>query len=136
MLSIGACERTATGPSSVPNSADISAALGTVGTWKLQSLTRPDSTTVTISKPDLFTFELLDTSGRIAIRADCNRANGGFTLKGNALSVGLLATTRAYCSSAPLDDEYLRILGGDSVVTVTANSLQLSSARGTLRFVQ
>ena len=120
----------------MPNSADISAALGTGGVWKLQSLTRPDATTVTVSEPDRFTLELDNTgrTGRTVVRADCNRGAGPFTLNGNALSVGLMAVTRAYCSSAPFDDEYLKVLSGDSVLTLSGTSLQLSSSRGTLRF--
>src|SRR4051812_39470213 len=134
VLSTAACGQNVSGPASVPTSADISAAIGTTGRWKLQSLTRPDATTVAVSEPDRFTFELSDSTGRIAVRADCNVANGGFTVKGNTLSLGLLAITRAYCASAPLDEEYVRILQGDSVVTIAGSSLQLASSRGTLRF--
>ena len=134
MVSIAGCAQTVTAPTSAPNSADISAALGTGGVWKLQSLTRPDSTTVTVSQPDRFTLELLDSTGRTAVRADCNRGAGPFTLNGSALTVGLMAVTRAYCSSAPFDDEYLKLLSGDSVLTLSGTSLQLSSSRGTLRF--
>lgn len=131
---MAACTHNSVGPSATSPSAAIIAPAAVVnGTWKLQSLTRPDSTTVTIMEPGQFTLELGEDS-RIALRVDCNRGTGSYTLTGNTLTVGPLATTKAYCSSAPLDDEYLNALGGESVVAATASTLEVSSRRGTLRF--
>ncbi len=103
------------------------------GVLKLQSLTRADSTTVTISDPQQFTLEFLENN-RIAVKADCNRASGGFTLKGTTLTIGPMAVTKAYCGSASLDGEFLSLLGGETVATASPTSLVLSSARGALRF--
>jgi heat shock protein HslJ len=104
------------------------------GSWKLQSLTRPDSTVVNISEPVRFTLEFLE-GGRLSLRADCNRGTGGYATNGNTLTVGPVAITKAYCAAtAPLDDEYVRLLGGENVVVADATTLVLSSSQGTLRF--
>jgi len=121
----------ATGATSGASSAATPALVG--GAWKLQSLTRADSTTVTVQQPDLFTLEFTDT--RIALRVDCNRATGSYTTNGTTLTVGKLAMTDAYCAAtADVGNEYLRQLDGDTVVSATTTSLVLSSSRGTLRF--
>jgi heat shock protein HslJ len=101
--------------------------------WKLQSLTRADSTVTTIGEPDRFTLAFGDNN-RLSLRADCNNAFGGYSANGNSLSVGPLASTKAYCSSAPLDDEYLRAISGESTITVTSTTLTIASSRGTLQF--
>jgi heat shock protein HslJ len=134
-LSIAACAETVAGPSTVSTPSAAAPAAIVAGAWKLQSLTRSDSTTVTVSDPNRFTLEFLDGGTRLAVRADCNRGAGSYTTSTSTLSVGPLAVTKAYCvETAPLDDEYLRVLGGDSVMTMGATSLELSSSRGTLKF--
>ena len=96
----------------------------------------PDSTVVSISDPDRFTVQFTDNN-RLSLRADCNRGFGGFSSNGNSINVGPVGITKAYCvETAPLDDEYVSLLNGDNTVTLTATSLQLSSARGTLRFLK
>jgi heat shock protein HslJ len=133
VLLTAACAQSNLAPSSAGNPAAATSAATAGGPWQLQSLTRSDSSTVTVSEPDRFTLQFVDAD-RLAIRADCNRASGGYTLSGSTLAVGVLASTKAYCSSAPFDDEFLQLLGGETVPSVTATTLVLSSSRGTLRF--
>ena len=133
-LLAGACASNPLAPSVTSSSAATTIAAEVVpGVLKLQSLTRADATTVTISDPQQFTLEFLENN-RIAVKADCNRASGGFTLNGTTLTIGPMAVTKAYCGSASLDGEFLSLLGGETVATVSATSLVLSSARGSLRF--
>jgi heat shock protein HslJ len=133
-LLAGACASNPLAPSVTSSSAATTIAAEVVpGVLKLQSLTRADATTVTISDPQQFTLEFLENN-RIAVKADCNRASGGFTLNGTTLTIGPMAVTKAYCGSASLDGEFLSLLGGETVATVSATSLVLSSARGALRF--
>jgi heat shock protein HslJ len=47
-----------------------------------------------------------------------------------------LASTRAYCASAPIDTDYLTLLSGESTVSISGATLQLSSSRGTLTFTR
>ena len=135
-LSAAACAGSALAPTSSDSSTPATgaaAAMIAAGPWQLQALTRSDSSTVVVAEPDHFTLEIVP-GDRLAIRADCNRASGAYGLTGATLSVGPLASTKAYCSSAPLDDEYLGLLSGDNTATVTATTLVLSSSRGALRF--
>ena len=133
-LSAAACASNPLAPSVTSSSAATTIAAEVVpGVLKLQSLTRADSTTVTISDPQQFTLEFLDNN-RVAVKADCNRASGSFTVNGATLTIGPMAVTKAYCGSASLDGEFLSLLGGETVATVSTTSLVLSSARGALRF--
>ena len=123
---------------SAPSSASSSVQpviLSTNTMWTLQSLVETGSPEVKIADPSLFTVMLTD-DGHIQARADCNRASAGYTLTGQTLSVGLMASTMAACATAPIDGRYLALLGGENVVTVSGAALQLSSSRGTLRFVR
>ncbi len=122
------------GPSSTGSSAQ-SAALAANTTWTLQSLAEVGSPDVTIVDPNLFTLVLTD-DGKVQARADCNRASAAYTVTDQTLSVGLMASTMAYCASAPIDEQYLSLLGGDNIITTSGAALQLSSSRGTLRFVR
>jgi heat shock protein HslJ len=133
-LSVAACANNPVAPSVASGTTTTTITTETVpGVLKLQSLTRSDATTVTISDPQQFTLEFLENN-RVAAKADCNRASGSFAVNGSTLTIGPMAVTKAYCASAPLDDEFLRLLSGDTVVTVSATSLVLTSARGALRF--
>jgi heat shock protein HslJ len=133
VISFAACSEIPTSPSLLPAAGAGSAAVVDGSSWKLQSLTRADSTVATIGEPDRFTLAFGD-GNRINLRADCNNAFGGYATKGNTLAVGPLASTKAYCASAPLDDEYLRAISGESTITVTSTTLTMSSSRGTLQF--
>lgn len=134
VLVLPACAHNPIEPTPVdPSSAVLASSAVVSGTWSLQSMTRPDSSSVAITQAGQFTLQLGEDS-RIALRADCNRATGYYTLIGTTLMVGPLAATKAYCPSAPLDDEYLRMIGGSTVINATATALEISSPRGTLRF--
>lgn len=135
VISFAACAHNVTGPSSIPTSSGVAAAIAEGTQWKLQSLTRADSTVTTVSEPDRFTLTFND-GNKITVRADCNNAFGGFTANGNSISVGPMASTKAYCSSAPLDGDYLTAISGDSTLDVTTTTLVMSSSRGRLLFAK
>jgi len=129
-----ACASNPLTPSSATDTTTTTITASTVpGVLKLQSLTRADSTTVTVADPDRFTVQFLDDN-RIAVRADCNRGAGAFSASGNAITVGPMAVTKAYCRSESIDNEFLSLLDGTNVATVGATSVVLTSTRGTLRF--
>jgi len=134
-LSLVACSSTITGPSSVPSAPIASLAIETNVVWHLRSIVSADGSLLTIGDPSLFTLMLTD-DGKVSVRADCNRASGGYKVSGNALSIGPMASTKAYCSTAPVDQQFLTLLGGENVVTTSGGGLQLSSPRGTLVFGQ
>ena len=105
------------------------------GTWNLVSM-RPagqaDQPT-----PSGATYVLTFAAGRLSTRVDCNMCNGVFTLSGQTLTAGpALACTRAACSTMPFENVYTSLLGGDSTVTLSGDTLVLSSARGVMRFAR
>ena len=132
-LSLGACSGTIATPSQVPAAPIASLAIDTNVVWRLQSLAGADGSVLTIGDPSAFTLTLTD-DGKVQVRADCNRASGGYRISGNTLSIGAMASTKAYCSTAPVDQQFLMLLAGEDIVTTSGATLQLSSPRGTLRF--
>jgi|KBSMisStaDraftv2_1062788.scaffolds.fasta_scaffold758794_1 heat shock protein HslJ len=134
ILSLAACASSPLAPSSATDTTTTTITAATVsGVLKLQSLTRADSTTVSVAEPDRFTVQFLDDN-RIAVRADCNRGAGSFSANGNAVTVGPMAVTKAYCGSDSIDNEFLSLLEGTNVATVSSTSVVLTSARGSLQF--
>jgi heat shock protein HslJ len=82
-------------------------------------------------------YTLTFADGRLSTRVDCNVCNGAFALSDGALTTGaVMACTRAACPTMVFGDAYTRLLAGESAVTVTGNTLVLSSARGVLRFTR
>ena len=133
-VSLTACQGSSpSAPSALPTPPVGALTIETNAVWKLQSLVRADSSGATIKDTSLFTMILAD-DGTLQVRSDCNRAMGGYTTSGTVISIGPLASTKAYCASAPIDTEYLALLGGDSTVSIFGPTLQLSSPRGTLTF--
>ena len=131
-LSLVACSGTIAGPSKVPSAPIASLAIETNVVWHLRSMVSADGSVLTIADPSLFTLMLTD-DGKLHVRADCNRASGGYRISGNTLSIGPIASTKAYCTTAPVDQQFLTLLGGENIVTASDATLQLSSPRGTLR---
>jgi len=119
----GACS----GPTSPSNDAALEERIG--GRWTLaaqkvegQAETAPPAGTV-------FGIEIADA--RVAVVADCNRCNGPTFVGDNTITVGpALACTRAFCSSAPFDNTFVRLLAGESTATMDGQTLVLRSERG------
>jgi heat shock protein HslJ len=76
-------------------------------------------------------------NGRLSTRADCNVCGGAFQLSGKTLIAGpALACTRAACPTMAFESTYTSMLSGESTVTFSDGVLELSSARGVLRFTR
>jgi len=105
------------------------------GTWNLQSLQPAGD--VDQTTPAGATYTLTFADGRLSTRADCNVCGGPFILSGQTLTAGpTLACTRAACPTMAFESTYMRLLGGDSTVTLADGALVLSSARGVLHFTR
>ncbi len=102
-------------------------------TWKLESLAYADGTSVTIENPDAFTA-LFASDDRLHVQADCNVCNGSFGSEDGSISVGLLASTKAYCFSAPLDTDYTSALQAARTVATPDGKLLLHAPDVTLTF--
>ncbi len=133
VLGLFACGGTMTGPSQVTSLPIASLAIEPNAVWYLQSIVSADGSVLAIVDPNVFTL-MLTGDGKVTARADCNRASGGYSMSGHTLSVGPIASTRAYCATAPVDQQFLMLLGGENVVAASDATLELSSPRGTLRF--
>jgi len=132
-LALTACSGTLTGPSVAPAAPAASLAIETNAVWHLQSMTNANGALQIIEDPGLFTLMLTD-AGKVAAQVDCNRASGGYTISGSTLSMGPLASTKAYCGATSFDSQFLTLLGGETTATTSGTTLQLSSPRGTLTF--
>ena len=106
--------------------------LDLVGAWQLVSVAETGNAFVTVGEPERFTAEF-GADGRVSLRADCNRGSGGYTATASALTVGPMACTRAYCSSAPLDMTFTKLVSEATTWTAAKGSLKLRSDSGVLR---
>jgi len=103
------------------------------GGWQLVSLQEAGGPVVAAPAPESFTAEFR-ADGRLHVQADCNVCNTSYEAGPGSLEVGLMACTRAYCASAPLDTTYVSLLGDSTSWTVEDARLELRSASGVLRF--
>ena len=104
-------------------------------TWQLESIVTPVET-VKPDRPELYTVRF-ERTGRMSVRADCNRGSGSFTVTtGRRLTFGPIALTRAACPPGSLSDRFVRDVGRVSsyVVRDGALFLEMPVDSGTLRF--
>ena len=117
-----------------PPAQSVAAASGLHGLWTLQSLQEPAGPVVTAPGQERFTADFR-TDGRVHARADCNRCAAVYEAGDGTLALnGLLACTRAYCQSSPLDTTYAKLLSEMASWSIEKAVLELRSDAGTLRF--
>src|SRR5262245_49140068 len=105
------------------------------GRWMLTSMQPAGGQEQSV--PRGATYSLTFSAGRLSTRADCNTCGGAFALSGQTLTAGpALACTRAACPTMAFENEYTRMLSGDSAVTMSGSTLTLSSPRGVLHFTR
>jgi len=102
------------------------------GTWSLVQLTT--STTSLTEAKSAGRFVLTLSGDRALLKADCNTCAGDFRVDGDAITLNLLACTRAFCQSSPLDTQVVQAVSSTHTVRLDASRLQFSSARGEIRF--
>ena len=102
--------------------------------WRLQTFELADGTQITIDDPSKFTATFGEDGG-LGARADCNVCNGSYELTGNALDVGLMACTLAYCGDASHHDRYLKALGAAQTFDTTGDRLLIEYDGGRMRFL-
>ena len=115
-----------------PSSLDLTAPQ-LPGTWNLVSI-RP-SGEAEQAKPSGASYTLTLVDGRLSTRADCNTCGGTYTLNGQTLMAApSMACTRAACPTMAFENTYMKLLGGESTVSLSGGTLELTSPRGVLRF--
>jgi heat shock protein HslJ len=139
-----ACSNASSNPLS-PSSASASgsgsggdgtaATIDLTGVWTLSSV-QPAGQRAQPTPPGA-RYTLTFTDGRLTARVDCNTCSGAYTLSGQTLTTGpRLACTRAACQTMEFGDAYTGVLAGESTVRLSGGALELSSARGVLRFAR
>lgn len=134
-LAIGCSESTSapTSPSSIGSGSSTLTSDQLSGTWNVVSIQPAGQAEQAV--PSGARYVLTFSDGRLSTRADCNLCGGAFRLSGQTLTAGpALACTKAACPTMAFESQYTTLLSGESTVTLTGNSLVLSSARGVLRF--
>lgn len=74
--------------------------------WAWQQTTMNDDTIITPDDPSRYTLEFM-ADDTLAVQADCNRGRGTYSLKGNQLTIGPVATTLMACPPGSLDSVFL-----------------------------
>jgi heat shock protein HslJ len=123
ILAVGAmgCDESPTGPTIVNV------------TWKLETVARVGTATITIPNPDQFTVRFEDNSNLTA-RADCNSCSGRYTLDGTSISIGNLACTLIACPMPGLDQIFSTALQNARTATTSGNQLVMTGPDYTLTF--
>ena len=117
-----------------PSSLDLTAPQ-LPGTWNLVSI-RPAGEAEQ-AKPSGASYTLTLVDGRLSTRADCNTCGGSYTLNGQTLMAApSMACTRAACPTMAFENTYMKLLGGESTVSLSGGTLELTSPRGVLRFTR
>lgn len=98
---------------------------GTVWRW----LALEGAEALEIERPGRYTLEL-QGDGRYSARADCNRANGAYTLEQGRLTLGPAATTLAACPPGSHSSRFLGLLGQVSGAQREGGRLVLSLGDG------
>lgn len=119
-------------PAQAGGSASNQAPLDLLGSWQLVSATPTGSAPIDAGEPGRFTAEFA-SDGRVSLRADCNRCSGGYSATASALTVGPMACTRAYCSSAPLDTTFAMLVSQATAWSAATGRLELRGDSGVLR---
>jgi heat shock protein HslJ len=101
-------------------------------TWKLESIERPGSATITVPNPELYTLRF-ESNGNLAVRADCNTCGGRYSLDGSSLSVGDVACTLIACAVPGLDTTFTSALRNVRSATVSEGRLVITGTDFTLR---
>lgn len=108
--------------------------VGYVWMW-LEFLENNDTVTHP-NMPGNYTLEFM-TDEQVAVQADCNRANGTYTVKGSQLDIEIMATTLAACPEGSLADEYLQLLN-DAVAYIREGDflfIDIMMDAGTMKFL-
>jgi len=76
------------------------------------------------------------SDGHVAVRADCNRGAGTYTVSGQRITISPLAVTRAACPPGSLDQRFLTNLGQAVIFSMRGDVLllDLKFDSGTMRF--
>jgi uncharacterized lipoprotein YbaY len=116
-------------------SLDVADITGVV--WHWHATLFNDGMVIFPTGPARYTLELRP-DGRAAVRADCNQGGGAYTLDGDRIEIGPIATTLIACPPGSLGSEFTQQLD-EAARFFTQDGdmfLALSSDRGFMRFTR
>lgn len=94
-------------------------------TWRWILAFSPSGEQTTIENPDNYTLTFAE-DGSVAIQADCNRANGSYTLtEDNSLTIALGPTTLAACPEGSRGEALLNYLGAATSFSYEGSNLSV-----------
>lgn len=101
-------------------------------TWTLRGIADPASGTLTVPLPDVPVTAEFDGSD-ITGNAGCNNYFGGYQTDGDAITIGPLGATRAFCEGIQdQEDRYLTLLQTATAYAIDGSTLTLSDGGTTL----
>jgi heat shock protein HslJ len=98
------------------------------GVWQLQAIG-----TTAIPNPGNYTLQFSE-DGRVQVRADCNSCFGDYETNGNAIAIGPLGCTRAFCGEDSFFDDYVAALSSASAFARHGDTLDITSSGGAMNF--
>lgn len=102
-------------------------------TWKLETVARANTPTITVPNPDQFTVRFEDNNN-LTVRADCNSCSGRYTLDGSSISIGNLACTLIACPTPGVDQIFTMALQNARTARTSGNQLIMTGPDYTLTF--
>ncbi|HRW09309.1 MAG TPA: META domain-containing protein, partial [Caldilineaceae bacterium] len=91
--------------------------------WTLEYSASGEQTT--LENPDDYTLTFAE-DGSVAIQADCNRANGSYTVEADALTITLGPTTLAACPEGSRGEAFLNYLGAATGLSFEGSNLNIA----------
>ena len=97
--------------------------------WAWQHTVRVDGTRTTPTEPGHYTLRL-GPGGHLDVRADCNRAGGGYRVEVSRLTLSVTHSTMAACPPESLDREFLADLASVSAWRLEDSNLHMDLTCG------
>lgn len=103
--------------------------------WQWVSLVTPEET-VEVAQPARYILGF-QPEGRLAVRADCNRAFGGYEVGDGRITLTVGGMTRAMCPPGSLSDRFLKELDAAAIYRFDGEALylDLKDDTGTMKFL-
>jgi heat shock protein HslJ len=103
------------------------------GEWQAIGINNGKQAVVSVMNGTTVTA-VFGADGKLSGNDGCNNYNGTYTLDGDKITIGPIATTRMACDQAVMDQEtaYLNALAKASTYTLGKDSLELRDADGAL----
>lgn len=104
------------------------------GEWDALAINNGKEAVVSVQNGTTVTA-IFGSDGKLSGNAGCNTYNGTYTIDGDKITIGPLATTRMACEQAVMDQEsaYLNALANAATFNLGKDSLELRDANGALQ---